>query len=166
MGAFRTAPSRYAFNLILHIETILNINTKAKNRLNVICSFTHTTYGNSNEDITTIYKQYIRPILTYAHTAWQPDDGKTHINKLQTTQNTALPIATVCTKSTPLPHLHEETQVLPLTSHMDMRGTHIYTSTAPPTLHAKPNTNTEKHTSDTRTTLPHAAQHSSSSPGR
>ena len=39
-----------------------------------------------------------------------------------------------------------------------MRGTHIYTSTAPPTLHAKPNTNTEKHTSDTRT------KNSSSSP--
>ena len=79
---------------------------------------------------------------------------KTYINKLQTTQNTALWIATGCTKSTPLPHLHEETQVLTLTSHMDMRGTHIHSrSTAPPTLHAKPNTNTEKHTSDTSTTL-------------
>ena len=53
-----------------------DINTKAKNRLNVIRSLTHTTYGHSKKDITTIYKQCIRPILAYAHTAWQPDAAK------------------------------------------------------------------------------------------
>ena len=41
-----------------------DINTKAKNRLNVIRSFTHTTYRHSKKDITKIYKHYIRPILT------------------------------------------------------------------------------------------------------
>ena len=42
---------------------------------------------------------------------------------------------------------------------------HIHSkSTAPPTLHAKPNTNTEKKTSDTRTTLPHATPHPSPVP--
>ena len=56
-----------------HID---DINTTAKNRLNVIRSFTHTTYGHSKEDITKIYKQYIRPIPTYAQTAWQPDTLK------------------------------------------------------------------------------------------
>ena len=59
------------------------INTKVKNRLNVLRSLTHTTYGHSKEDITTLYKQYIRPILTYAHTAWQPDTSQTHLSKLE-----------------------------------------------------------------------------------
>ena len=109
-----------------HTDTI---NTKAKTRLNVIRALTHTTYGHSKEDIRTTYKQFIRPILTYAHTAWQPDTAKTHINRLQTTQNTALRIATGCTNTTPIQHLHDETEVLPLRSHMDMRGTHAFTST-------------------------------------
>ena len=59
-----------------------DINTKAKNRLNLIRSLTHTTYGHSKEDITKYTKKCIRPVLTYAHTAWQPDTAKTHINKL------------------------------------------------------------------------------------
>ena len=110
-----------------------NINTKAKTRLNVLRALTNTSFGHSKEDITQIYKQYIRPILSYAHTAWQPDTADTHIQKLQTTQNTALRIATGCTNTTPIPHLHRETLVLPLKQHMRMRGTHIYTSTARPT---------------------------------
>ena len=109
-----------------------SINTKAQHRLNVLRALTHTTYGHSKEDIITLYKQYIRPIFTYAHIAWAPDIAHTHMHKLQTTQNTALRIATGCTRSTPIHHLHEETQVLPLTDHMDMRGTHIYSSTLDP----------------------------------
>ena len=112
-----------------HIE---NINTKAKTRLNVIRALTHTEYGHSKEDTTTLYKQYIRPILTYAHTAWQPDTANTHLGKLQTTQNTALRLATGCTRTTPIQHIHEESLVLPLISHMDMRGTHAYSSTIDP----------------------------------
>ena len=109
-----------------------NINNKAKTRLNVLRTLTNTSFGHSKEHITTVYKQFIRPILTYAHTAWQPDTADTHIQKLQTTQNTALRIATGCTNTTPIHHLHHETQVLPLKQHMDMRGTHQYTSTAHP----------------------------------
>ena len=109
-----------------------DINTKAKQRLNVLRALTHTTYGHSKEDITTLYKQFIRPILTYSHTAWAPDTANTHIDKLQTTQNTALRIATGCTRSTPIGHLHDETLVLPLRTHMDMRGTHIFSSATDP----------------------------------
>jgi hypothetical protein len=109
-----------------------NTNTKARKRLNVIRTLTHTSYGHSKEDITTVYKQYIRPILSYAHTAWQPDLADTHVNKLQVTQNTALRIATGCTLTTPRAHLHEETRVLPLRFHWDMRGTHMYNSTVDP----------------------------------
>jgi len=110
-----------------------NINTKARTRLNVLRALTNTSFGHSKEDITQIYKQYIRPILSYAHIAWQPDTADTHVEKLQTTQNTALRIATGYTKTSPIPHLHRETLVLPLKQYMRMRGTHIYTSTGHPT---------------------------------
>ena len=55
-----------------------------------------------------------------------------------------------------LPYGHERH------THLHIRGR----SKAPPTLHAKPNTNTEKNTFHTCTTLPHATRHSSPSPGQ
>jgi len=55
------------------------------------------------------------------------------MNKLQVTQNTALRITTGCTQTTPIHHLHRETQVLPLEQHMLMRETRIYPSTDCPT---------------------------------
>ena len=73
-------------------------------------------------------------IRTHSVAAWH---CKTHI--LQTTQNNALRIATGCTKSTPLPYGHK-------------RHTHLLIHSTP-TLHAKPNTNTEKNAFNTCTTL-------------
>ena len=89
------------------------------------CILNSTIFGQSKEDITLVYKHYIRPILTYTHPAWQPDTRRTHINKLQITHNRALRIANSCTQTTPIPHLHRETLVLPLKQHMLMRETHI-----------------------------------------
>jgi len=51
------------------------------------------------------YKQYIRPILTYAPTAEHPDPTDTHLNKLQVTQNAALRTGTAGTSSTTKDHL-------------------------------------------------------------
>ena len=106
------------------------VNAKAKTRLNVLHALTNTTFGHSKEDITQVYKQFIRPILSYAHPAWHPDIADSHIRKLQTTENSAHRIATGCTKTTPIHHLQHETQVLPLNQHLRMRGTHIYSSTS------------------------------------
>ena len=114
-------------------QHVRNVNTKAKTRLNVLRALTNTSFGHSKEDIAQVYKQFIRPILTYAHLAWQPDIANSHMDRLQTTQNSALRIATGCTSSTPVHHLHHETRVLPIRQHMCMRGTHIYTSTEQPT---------------------------------
>ena len=59
----------------------------------------------------------------YASMAWSPDLAGTHVEALQRVQNSALRVATGCTKSTPVPHLHAETRVLPVRDHLDMRGT-------------------------------------------
>ena len=114
-------------------QHVRNINNKAKTRLNVLRALTNTSFGHSKEDIARVYKQYIRPILSYAHTSWQTDLAATHMNRLQTTQNAALRIATGCTASTPVHHLHHETRVLPIRYHLHMRGTHIFSATESPT---------------------------------
>ena len=90
-----------------------NINTQAKSRLNVLRALTSTCFGHTKEEITQIYKQYIRPILSYAHLSREPNTENTHIYWAQTTQNSALRVATGCTSSTPVHQLYHETRVLP-----------------------------------------------------
>ena len=111
---------------------ILNISTKAKPRLNVARALTTTTFGHSKESITTLFKQFIRPVISYANTAWSSDLAPTHINSLQRIQNTALRIATGCTQTAPISHLHEETKILPLKHHFDMRGTQFFNKIVDP----------------------------------
>ena len=55
-----------------------------------------------------------------------PDLSRTHVTSLQRTQNSALRIATGCVRSTPTPHLHAVSHVLPLREHTDMRGLQFF----------------------------------------
>ena len=50
---------------------------------------------------------------------------KTHINKLQTTQNAALRTATGCTLDTNINHLHDETKILPLDTHLRLHSSQL-----------------------------------------
>ena len=77
-------------------------------------------------------KQFVRPVLTYASSVWQPDLAQSHMQVLQRTQNSALRIATGCTRSTPTAHLHAETKVLPLKDYLELRGTQIFSAVAAP----------------------------------
>ena len=100
-----------------------DINAKAKSRLNVMKALSATSFGHSKESLTALYKQFVRPVLTYASSVWQPDLAQSHMQVLQRTQNSALRIATGCTRSTPTAHLHAETKVLPLKDYLELRGT-------------------------------------------
>ena len=91
---------------------------KAGPRLNVMKALTSTTFSHQKEAPAALYKQFIRPVLEYASPAWCSDLAPTHMAALQRTQNAALRIATGCVRSTPIPHLHAESKVLPL------RGAH------------------------------------------
>ena len=103
-----------------------DVIARAKPRLNVLKALTSTTFGHQNETQAVLYKQYIRPVLEYASPAWCPDLSLTHMLALQRTQSAALRIATGCVRSTPIPHLHAETKVLPLKEHTDMRGVQFF----------------------------------------
>ena len=112
-----------------HITEIAN---KTKSRLNVLKALTATTFGQQKESILNLYKQFVRPVISYASTAWSPDLADTHVDTLQRVQNAALRVATGCTRSTPITHLHAETKVLPVRDHLDMRGTQLYAAAAAP----------------------------------
>ena len=105
---------------------------RAKPRLNVMKALSSTTFGHQKEAQTALYKQFIRPVLEYASPAWCPDLAPSHMSALQRTQNAALRVATGCTRSSPIPHLHAETKVLPLKEHTDMRGVQFFVGATNP----------------------------------
>ena len=54
------------------------------------------------------------------------------MKELQTLQNTALRIATGCTADTDIPHLHQETLVLPLATHLKLHASQLKEKTKLP----------------------------------
>jgi hypothetical protein len=108
------------------------INQKARNRLNSLKALAAHSWGQDQETLTLVYKQYVRSLLEYAAPAWHPSLSVSNLTKLQTTQNQALRIITGCTLMTPIPHLHSETKVLPLDIHSNMIGTQFYAKISDP----------------------------------
>ncbi|MGK2940486.1 MAG: reverse transcriptase domain-containing protein [Immundisolibacter sp.] len=107
-------------------EHIKIAQEKANKTTNILKALTSTKWGKQKETITTTYKTICRPILEYASTVWSPIVSNTNINKLQTTQNTALRIATGCTADTNAQHLHEETHVLPVQEHLKLHASLLH----------------------------------------
>ena len=95
---------------------------KADKTLKILNALTSTNWGKQKETLTNTYKTVTRPILEYASTVWAPMTKPTHINRLQTTQNAALRTATGCTLDTNINHLHDETQILPLDTHLRLHS--------------------------------------------
>jgi hypothetical protein len=147
---FTLDPSEYDKNLNLHINNtpiptvknpkILGLNfdpklnfndhigktkEKASKTINILKALTSTNWGKQKETIVTTYKTITRPILEYASTVWSPIAANTNVNKLQTIQNSALRIATGCTKDTNTQHLHEETLVQPLKNHLQLHASQM-----------------------------------------
>ena len=104
---------------------ITNIKNKVTPRLNALRSLAHTTFGHNKETTTNVYKQFIRSVMEYASPAWASNLAETHYKTLQTIQNKALKIITGCTATTPTDHIHQETKVLKVKDHLDLRGTQI-----------------------------------------
>ena len=64
------------------------------------------------------YKEVMRPALEYALSIWSPVSSLTSINKLQVIQNAALRTDTGCIQDTHIQHLHDETFILPIHTHL------------------------------------------------
>jgi hypothetical protein len=109
---------------------IQNTKTKAQKTLNIYKALTGTSWGKHKETITHTYKSITRPIMEYASTIWGPIATHTNHNKLQTTQNSILRIATGHTADTNTQHLHTETKILPLIKHIQLHTSNLRTRTA------------------------------------
>jgi hypothetical protein len=105
-----------------HIE---KTKDKASKTVNILKALTSSKWGKQKETITTTYKAITRPTLEYASTIWSPIVASSNLNKLQVIQNTALRIATGCTKDTNTQHLHEETLIQPLGHHLQLHASQI-----------------------------------------
>jgi hypothetical protein len=105
-----------------HIKTT---TVKANKTLNILKALTSTKWGKQKETIVNTYKAITRPVLEYASTVWSPIVAPSNINKLQIVQNTALRIATGCTKDTNIEHLHSETKILPIVEHLKLHSSQL-----------------------------------------
>jgi reverse transcriptase-like protein/retrotransposon-encoded endonuclease len=116
----------------LHLDPKLTFNQhvtktkeKASKTINMLKALTTRKWGKDKETIIATYKAITRPQLEYASTIWSPIASQTNIEHLQTLQNTALRIATGCTADTSIHHLHQETQVLPLSTHLKLHASQL-----------------------------------------
>lgn len=124
-----------------------DLNTKTKTGLNHPRAISNTTFGQSKENISLVFKRFFRPILTHTNSAWPPDAADSHLQKLYKLSRTSY------LKLQPIAHKHypsltctkTKIVVLPLMQHMFMRGTHIYTWRPSPNhpLHLLRNAQTE-----------------------
>ena len=95
--------------------------------MNVLKTLTKISYGHSKEDITPLYKRFITHPLLLTHSLGHRQSK--HPPKQTSDHTKHRPrINTGCTRSTPITHLHNETRVLPLKAHMDMREKHFFSS--------------------------------------
>ena len=96
------------------------VTTKMNKRNNILKALAGTTWGQQKETLTLTYKAISRSIADYAIPIWAASTKKTGFDKRQTSQNTALRIATGCHKMPAVDHLHQEINVLPITNHAEL----------------------------------------------
>ena len=90
--------------------------------LNILKALTSSKWGKQKELIVSTFKAITHSILEYANIIYSPIVSNTKIKKLQIIQNTVLPIATGCTQDTNTQHLHNETKVLPIDTHLKLNA--------------------------------------------
>ena len=70
-----------------------------------------------------IYRSYVKPCYTYAAPIWSPTASDTSVKKIQTSCNSAYRVITGCLASSPIQHLMDEVEELPVDAHVKMLTT-------------------------------------------
>ena len=116
----RIQPSLYILNIPLKFNPHLtffgatfncttNIMSKRKkfhNQFRAFCCITSASWSPSKESLCTLYKAFIRPILTYAFPGWFSFSSPTHITSVERMHSSSCRVITGCLSSTPIPLLH------------------------------------------------------------
>ena len=93
---------------------VLSLRKKFHSRFRAFRSIASASWGPSKESLCTLYKAFIRPILTYAFPGWFPFSSPTHINSVERMHRSSCRVITGCLSSTPIPLLHIEALLPPL----------------------------------------------------
>ena len=80
----------------------------------IIRSIASASWGPSKESLCTLYKAFIRPILTYASAGLFSFASSTHITSVERMHRSFCRVITGCLSSTPIPLLHVEALLPPL----------------------------------------------------
>src|SRR5688572_17189560 len=107
--------------------------TKADSSIKILKAFTSTSWGKQKETLLATYKTIILPVIEYASTIWYLIISDTNLQKLQTTQNSALRVVTGCTPDTNIQHLYKETKTLPLSNHLKLHASQLRQKSQLPT---------------------------------
>ena len=93
---------------------VLSLRKKFHSRFRAFRSIASASWGPSKESFCTLYKAFIRPILTYASPGWFPFSSPTHITSVERMHRSSCRVITGCLSSTPIPLLHIEALLPPL----------------------------------------------------
>ena len=94
-----------------HID---NLKKKCHRRIDLLKSLSHSSWGADRETMLYLYKTLIRPKLDYGSVVYASASDAI-LRKLDPIQNTAIRLSTRAFKSSPIPSLHAETGIVPLT---------------------------------------------------
>ena len=117
------------FTFTPHVD---NLVARVSSRLKLLKCLAGTTWGHQKETLLLTFKAIIRPLFTYASSAWFPNAFPTSIAKLQTLQNQIFRVCTGCVGSSSLSHLHNETKFLPVKEHLELLCTQYLASSLRP----------------------------------
>ena len=93
---------------------VLSLRKKFHSRFRAFRSIASASWGPSKESLCTLYKAFIRPILTYASPGWFPFSSPTHITSVERMHRSSCRVITGCLSSTPIPLLYIEALLPPL----------------------------------------------------
>ena len=93
---------------------VLSLRKKFHSRFRAFRSIASASWGPSKESLCTLYKAFIRPILTYASAGWFPFSSPTHITSVERMHRSSCRVITGCLSSTPIPLLHIDALLPPL----------------------------------------------------
>ena len=93
---------------------VLTLRKKFHSRFRAFLSIASASWGPSKKSLCTLYKAFIRPILTYASPGWFPFSSPTHITSVERMHRSSCRVITGCLSSTPIPLLHIEALLPPL----------------------------------------------------
>ena len=99
---------------------VLNIREKMDKKNNILKALAGSNWGQQKETIVSTYRAIGQSLTNYCSPIYTPNLKPTNWTHLQTSQNTALRIATGCTKKTAIEHLHTETKLMPVKEHNHM----------------------------------------------